>query len=310
MAESTGAIVTAMGANLAIAVAKFAGAALTGSSSMLAEGAHSIVDTTNQALLLVGLKRAARPATTKHPFGYGREIYFYAFVVALLIFLAGGIFSIYEGIEKLLHPQPETSAHLFGYEVPGIVVNVAILGFAILAEGYSFLVAYRSLPTKGGSTFSTIRRSKDPSLFVIVLEDAAALVGLVVALAGVGLAYLLEMPVLDGAASIGIGLVLVATAAVLMIETHGLLIGEAADPVLVARIGAMVRAEPDVRAVNEILTQHLGPDDILINVSLDIRDDISGREIEVLVSRLESQLQSDSKGTRRIFIEMQSQPAA
>ena len=175
MAESTGAIVTAMGANLAIAAAKFVGAALTGSSSMLAEGAHSVVDTTNQALLLVGLKRAARPATAKHPFGYGRELYFYAFVVALLIFLAGGIFSIYEGIEKLLHPQPESSAHLFGYEVPGVVINVAILGLAILAEGYSFLVAYRAMPKEGGSAFSTIRRSKDPSLFVIVLEDAAAL---------------------------------------------------------------------------------------------------------------------------------------
>ena len=192
--------------------------------------------------------------------------------------------------------------------MPGIAINVAILGFAILAEGYSFLVAYRAMPKAGGSPLSTIRRSKDPSLFVVLLEDAAALAGLVVALAGVGLAYLLERPVLDGAASIGIGLVLIGTAIFLMVETHGLLVGEAADPALVARIEAMVREEPDVRHVNEVLTQHLGPDDILINVSLDIRDDISGREIKVLVSRLEARLQADGKGTRRIFIEMQSPP--
>lgn len=230
MSESTGTIFTAMGANLAIAAAKFAGAALTGSSSMLSEGVHSVVDTTNQALLLVGMKRAERPATAKHPFGYGREIYFYAFVVALLIFTAGGIFSIFEGVEKILYPEPDTVAQVFGLEIPGIAVNVAILAFAILAEGYSFFVAYRSLPKDGGSPLSTVRRSKDPSLFVVVLEDAAALVGLLVALAGVGLAHLLDKPALDGVASIGIGFVLIGSAALLMIETHGLLIGEAADP--------------------------------------------------------------------------------
>ena len=306
MAESTGAILTAAGANLAIAAAKFVGAALTGSTSMLAEGVHSIVDTTNQALLLVGLKRAARPASPRHPFGYGREVYFYAFVVALLIFLAGGIFSIYEGIGKVRHPEPEAMAHLFGVAVPGIVVNVTILGFAILAEGTSFLIAFRALPGRGRSPLSAIRRSKDPSLFVVLLEDAAALAGLLVALAGIGLAHLLAMPVLDGVASIGIGVVLIATAIFLMVETHGLLIGEAADPDVVAKIGEVVRGEPDVRHVNEILTQHLGPDDILINVSLDIRDDITGLEIEALVSKLETRLKEGSKGMRRVFIEMQA----
>ncbi len=306
MAESKGAIVTAMGANLAIAAAKFVGVALTGSSSMLAEGAHSIVDTTNQALLLVGMKRAERPANARHPFGYGREIYFYSFVVALLIFTAGGIFSIFEGIEKTLYPEPETSAHLFGLELPGVVVNVAILGFAILAEGYSFLVAYRALPKAGGSPLSTVRRSKDPSLFVVVLEDAAALVGLLVALAGVGLANLLEMPALDGVASIGIGVVLIGTAALLMVETHGLLIGEAADPDVVAKINDAVRGEPDVHHVNEVLTQHLGPRDILVNVSLDIRNDMTGGQIEILVSRLEAKLREDNQSALRVFIEIQA----
>ena len=306
MAESIGAIVTAMGANLAIAAAKFVGVALTGSASMLAEGVHSIVDTTNQALLLFGLKRAERPATAKHPFGYGREIYFYSFVVALLIFLSGGIFSIFEGIERVLHPEPDTNAHLFGIVLPGIIVNVAILAFAILAEGYSFLVAYRSLPKNGGSPLSTVRRSKDPSLFVVVLEDAAALAGLLIALSGVGLAHLLHMPVLDGAASIGIGLLLIGTAALLMVETHGLLIGEAADPEIVARINEVVRAESDVRHVNEILTQHLGPRDILVNVSLDIRNDMTGSQIETLVSRLEARLREDSESVLRVFIEIQA----
>ena len=312
MAESTGAIYTAAGANLAIAVAKFAGAFLTGSTAMLAEGAHSVVDTANQLLLLVGLKRAGKPADARHPFGYGREIYFYAFVVALMIFLGGGIFAIYEGAEKIMHPEPVADATVLGYHLSGFWVNVCILGFAILAEGYSCLVAVKAFwAEKGGrSPITAIRRSKDPSLFTILVEDVAALIGLVIALSGVVAAHLLDQPALDGWASVGIGLVLVGMAIFLMIETHGLLIGEAADPEVIAAIREIVRAEPGVRHVNEVLTQHLGPDDILVNLSLDMADDLSAGEVERTVSRLDRALKARNAEVTRVFIEIQESAAS
>ncbi len=312
MAESTGAIYTAAGANLAIAAAKFVGAFLTGSSAMMAEGVHSVVDTTNQILLLVGLKRAEKPADARHPFGYGREIYFYAFVVALLIFLGGGIFAIYEGIHKIQHPEPPADATILGYHLSGFWINVGILGFAILAEGYSCLVAIRSFQAEKGrqSAISAIQRSKDPALYTILVEDIAALIGLVIALAGVVLAHVLDMPVLDGWSSVGIGIVLVGMAIFLMIETHGLLIGEAADPTVVKAIDEAVRGESAVHHVNEVLTQHLGPSDILVNVSLDVEDALPAGEIEQLVGRLEKRLRAQNADVKRVFIEIQSRHAA
>lgn len=306
MAESTRAILTAAGANLAIAVAKFAGASLTGSSSMLAEGIHSVVDTANQALLLLGIRRSERPADARHPFGYGREIYFFSFVVALLIFLAGGLASLYEGIEKIIAPEPEHDVSLLGVHLASIVVNLAILGFALAAEGTSLVVAYRSLPKRAGSFVSVIRRSKDPSLFVVLVEDSAAVAGLIVAAIGVSLSSILGLPALDGVASVTIGFILVGMALFLMRETHGLLIGEPADPAVVAAIGEMARGEPAVRHVNEILTQHLGPEDILVNISLDLSDDLASRDVEALVTRLDRGLKAEVAGVRRVFIEIQS----
>ena len=306
MAESTSSIITAASANLAIAIAKFTGAALTGSASMLAEGVHSVVDTANQGLLLFGLHRAKRPADVRHPFGYGRELYFYSFVVALLIFLAGGLYSVHEGIAKLQHPEATGDVSILGKHLPALAVNLGILGFAICAEGYSLFVAYRSLPKGGGSPISAVRRSKDPSLFVTIVEDTAAVAGLLIAALGVGLSELLGLPMLDGAASIAIGVVLVGMAFFLMVETHGLLLGEAADPRLVAAIESIVRAEPKVHAVNEILTQHLGPSDILVNISLDIDDSISGGEVEAVVGRLEAGLRAEHSAVGRVFIEIQS----
>ena len=307
--ESTGAIYTAAGANLAIALAKFVGAYLTGSSAMLAEGAHSVVDTANQILLLVGLKRAKKPADARHPFGYGREVYFYAFIVALLIFLGGGLFAMYEGVHKIRHPEPEAEASLFGYPLSGFWVNVAILGFSVAAEGYSCLVAMRAFWAEKGDRppISAIRRSKDPALFTILVEDVAALVGLVIALAGVILAHLLDRPAIDGWSSVGIGLVLVGMAVFLMIETHGLLIGEAADPEVVAAIDAVVRGEPGVIHVNEVLTQHMGPSDILVNVSLDMADDLSAGTVEGIVARLDRALKARVPDVTRVFIEAQAQ---
>lgn len=306
--ESTGAIYAAAGANLAIASAKFVGGFLTGSTAMLAEGVHSVVDTLNQVLLLIGLKRAGKPADARHPFGYGREVYFYAFVVALMIFLGGGLFAIYEGFERLWHPEPDKDAHLFGYTIPGLWVNLAILGFSIAAEGYSWIVAMKQFWAEKGrhSALHAIRRSKDPSLFTILAEDTAALTGLLIALAGIVLAHVLDMPALDGAASIGIGLVLVGMALFLMIETHGLLIGEAADPALVQAIQEIVREEPGVVHLNEVLTQHLGPSDILVNLSLDIADDLTGGAVEDIVGRLEKALKARDPDVKRVFIEIQS----
>lgn len=309
---STSAIYTAAGANLAIAVAKFAGAFFTGSSAMLAEGVHSVVDTANQILLLVGLKRAERPADAAHPFGYGREIYFYAFIVALFIFLGGGAFAVYEGIHKLHYPEPVSDAHAFGITIPGLWVNVGILGFAVVAEGYSCAVALKSFWAEKGSRppLTAIRRSKDPALFTVLVEDVAALLGLVVALAGVILAHALDMPDLDGWASIVIGAILIGMALFLMIETHGLLIGEAADPELVADIRAVVRTEPGVHHVNAVLTQHLGPSDILVNVSLDMDDTLSAGAIEAMVARLETKLKARSPDVTRVFVEVQARATA
>jgi len=311
MAESIGAIYTAAGANLAIAVAKFAGAFLTGSSAMLAEGVHSVVDTTNQILLIVGLKRAERPADARHPFGYGREIYFYAFIVALLIFLGGGIFAIYEGVHKIQHPEPPADATVLGFHLSGFWINVAILGFAILAEGYSCWVAIQAFWGEKGerSALTAIKRSKDPALYTILVEDIAALIGLVIAMAGVVLAHVLDMPVLDGWSSIGIGLVLVGMAVFLMVETHGLLIGEAADPEVVRAIRDAVRDEPAVHHVNEVLTQHLGPSDILVNVSLDMEDSLPAGEVERTVARLESRMKAANADVTRVFIEIQARAA-
>ncbi|AWN50881.1 cation diffusion facilitator family transporter [Methylobacterium sp. 17Sr1-1] len=306
--ESGGAIYTAAGANLAIAAAKLVGAFFTGSSAMLAEGVHSMVDTANQILLLVGLKRAQRPADARFPFGYGREVYFYAFLVALLIFLGGGAFAVYEGIHKLQHPEPAADAVIFGRSIPGFYVNLAILGFAVAAEGYSCFVALKAFWGEKGERppITAIRRSKDPALFTVLVEDVAALTGLVAALAGVILAETLKQPAFDGIASIVIGLILIGMAIFLMIETHGLLVGEAAEPELVAGLHEIVRSEPGVQHVNEVLTQHLGPADILVNVSLDMDDRLSAGEIERLVGHLETRMKTLSPKVRRVFIEIQA----
>ena len=261
MAESTRAIVSAAGANLAIAVAKFVGGALTGSSATVSEGVHLVVDTANQGLLLFGLRRAKKPADARHPFGYGRELYFYSFVVALLIFLAGGLYSLYEGVEKIRQPEAIGTVALLGFRVPGVWINLSILGFAIVAEGTSLWVALREMPKGAGSPLSAIRRSKDPSLFVVVAEDTAAVAGLLIAFIGISLSTLLDQPRLDGAASLGIGAVLVGMAFFLMSETHGLLIGEAVAPEVRRAIEEAVEAELSVVGVNGLgLAAHLAID--------------------------------------------------
>jgi len=309
--ESKTAIYTAAGANLSIAAAKFTGAGLTGSAAMFAEGVHSVVDTTNQILLLVGIAKSGKPADAKHPFGYARELYFYAFVVALFIFSGGGAFAIYEGIHKIQAGDHMRDAVIFGTHFSPLVINVAILGFGIVVEGYSFFVAARIFAKEKGdaSAFRALRDSKDPALYTILLEDFAALGGLVIALAGVVSAELLGLPWLDGAASIVIGVLLIFAAVFLMVETHALIIGEAADPKLIRRIQAFVDAEPGVMRVNEVLTQHLGPNTILANISLDFDDARTAGEVEAMVSHVERELQEIDPRISRIFVEVQASPA-
>ncbi len=251
----TKAIVAALGANLGIAVSKFVAFAITGSSSMLAEAVHSVADSGNQALLLVGHRRARREATEEHPFGYGSDRYFYAFMVALVIFSVGALFALYEGVEKLLHP----------HDVDKPVVALTVLVVAIGLESFSFRTAIveSNLVRGKASWVEFIRRAKAPELPVVLLEDLAALIGLLLALLGVGLTWITGDPVWDGIGTVCIGLLLAVVAAVLIMETKSLLIGESAAPeALVAIRNALVGGKVD-RLIH-LRTMHLGPDELLV----------------------------------------------
>lgn len=287
-------IFAALAGNLAIAVTKFAAAAYTGSSAMLSEAIHSTVDTGNQGLLLLGLKRSARPPDASHPFGHGMELYFWAFVVALLIFALGGAFSIYEGFHKMLNPEPVSSAW----------VNYLVLGLSIVFESYSFSVALHEFRvTHAGEPFwQAIRASKDPSVFAVLLEDSAALAGLVVALLGVGLSQLLHMPALDGAASIVIGLLLVATACFLARETLSLLTGESASRRSLTQVRALLAADRRVASVDEMLSMQLGPREVLLALTIDFRDDLTGEEVEYAAAELTLAVEQAHPEITRLFM--------
>ena len=291
-------IFAALAGNGLIAITKFAAAAYTGSSAMLSEAIHSLVDTGNQGLLLYGMKRAKRPADAAHPFGYGREIYFWAFVVAILIFAVGAGVSMYEGYHKIKDPHPVTNAF----------VNYIVLGLAIVFEAAVFIVAIKEFGKYKGKRgyLEAVKVSKDPGMFTVLLEDAAAMAGLVVALGGIFLAQVLEQPVWDGIASMVIGGILALAAIVLAVETKGLLIGEGADPAVVAGVRKIVAADPRIERINEVLTTHLGPDDVLLNLSLDFRDRISAGDVELAISDLEQRIKEDYPAAKRIFIEAQS----
>ena len=254
-------IYAAMIGNALIAVAKFFGASMTGSSAMLSEGIHSLVDTGNQSLLLYGIARSKRPADAKHPFGYASEIYFWAFIVAILIFSIGAGISIYHGIEKVLRPHP----------VQDPMVNYVILALAMVFEGVAWSIAYKEFSTTKGKKglFEAVRESKDPTIFTVLFEDTAAMLGLVVAFIGIWISVTFNLPVVDGAASIVIGVILAGTALLLALETKGLLIGEAAAPEIVDDIRALISQQPEIIALNEIRTLHRGPNDVLLALSVD-----------------------------------------
>lgn len=255
----TRAVIAALGANLGIAAAKFVAFAITGSSSMLAEGVHSVVDSGNQGLLLVGGRSARRRATPEHPFGYGRERYVYGFLVALMLFSAGGLFALYEGVGKIRHP----------HELESAVVAFVVLGAAIMLEGFSLRTAvHESRALKGEESWSGfIRHTKNPELPVVLLEDTAALLGLVLALLGVGLTVLTGDPVWDGIGTCAIGALLIVVAVVLVIETKSLLIGESAAPAQQRAIEAALVGD-GVERIIHLRTLHIGPDELLVAAKL------------------------------------------
>jgi cation diffusion facilitator family transporter len=291
-------IYAALAGNGLIAVVKFVAAFYTGSSAMLSEGIHSLVDTGNQGLLLHGLKRSQRPADAHHPFGYGAELYFWAFVVALLIFSIGSGVSIYEGVQKILHPHP----------IENVSINFIVLALALVFEGVAWFIAYRAFETTRGkrSFVEAIRLSKDPTVFTVLFEDSAAMLGLIIAGVGIAGAHYLDLPWLDGAASIMIGVVLALTAVVLAIETKGLLIGEAAATELVGDIKAIVEATPTVDMLNEIRSLHRGPNDVLLALSIDFEDNLPAGKVEDAIYQLELAIKQRFPVVRRLFIEVQS----
>ncbi|SNB61631.1 cation diffusion facilitator family transporter [Arboricoccus pini] len=291
-------VLAALAGNLAIAVTKFVAAALTGSSAMLSEAVHSLVDSGNQGLLLLGMKRAARPPSPDHPFGHGLELYFWSFVVAILIFGAGAGVSLYEGVVKILEPLPIESAW----------ISYLVLGLSILFEGYSWTVAFRAFRqgTQGRSLWQSLRRSKDPTVFTVLLEDSAALLGLLIAIVGIYLSQRFDLPVLDGVTSVLIGLLLAAVAAFLASETMSLITGEAMEREAREQIAALVRADPAVLHLNEQLSMHFGPNDVLLNLSIDFRQELGADDVEQAVTRLERQIRLAQPAVKRVFLEAQN----
>ncbi len=288
-------IFAALAGNTLIALTKFVAAFMTGSSAMLSEGIHSLVDTGNQGLLLYGMARAKRPADENFPYGHGKEIYFWSFIVAILIFALGGGVSVYEGIKHLGHPQP----------IENPLINYLVLGLAILFEGAAWVFAFREFSRSKGKWgyVEAIRRAKDPSIFVVLFEDTAAMLGLMVALVGVTLTQMTGNYVFDGVASIIIGLILVGTAIWLAYETKGLLIGESASRLVVDGIRALVGAQILVQHVNEVLTMHMGPDFILVNLSVDFSDAASADQVESAIGEMDRAIKQRFPEVKRIFIE-------
>lgn len=288
-------IFAALVGNGLIAITKFFAAAMTGSSAMLSEGIHSVVDTGNQVLLLYGLKRAEQPPDRRFPFGHGKEVYFWSFIVAILIFAVGAGISIYEGVSHLLHPSP----------IRNPMVNYVVLVLAMIFEGAAWTFAFREFNKSKGKWgyLEAVQRSKDPTLFVVLFEDSAAMLGLLIAFLGVGLTQITGILYFDGIASILIGLVLGGTAAWLAHETKGLLIGEAANDRVINGIRDIVQSFEEVDYINDVLTMHMGPDYVLLNLAVKFKDDKRANELEEVVRRIEGDVKKTFPTVKRIFVE-------
>ena len=289
----------AIAANAVIAVSKFAAGLISGSSAMLSEGIHSVVDTGNELLLLLGIHRSKKPADELHPFGYGKELYFWSLIVAILLFGLGGGMSIYEGITHLRHPAV----------IQNPAWNYVVLGIAFIAEGASWAIALKKFLEKkrrGRGLWQALRASKNPAVFVVLAEDSAALAGILVAFLGVLLGHRLQNPYLDGTASIIIGLILATVAGFLAYESRDLLLGESADADVVQSIRKVAGADPAVLGVSHPLTMHFGPEQVLLNLDIEFRPDLSASEITAAVDRLEAGIRRERPSIKRIFIEAES----
>jgi len=291
-------VYAALAGNCLIATTKFLAATLTGSSAMLSEAIHSLVDTGNQLLLLYGLRQARRPPDDMHPFGYGPELYFWTFVVAVLIFGVGAGVSFYEGVHKVRFPVAVTD--------PGI--NYVVLGISMVFEAWAWTIAvleFRRAKGRGGF-LRAVQQSKDPTVFTVLFEDTAAMLGIVVAFVGIFLADTLKIPVLDGVASLIIGVILAVVAGLLAHECKGLIVGERASQDVLEGIRDIVVSQAGIKAINETLTMHLGPHDVLLNLSLDFEDRLSSAEVEKAVSDMERAIKAAFPEITRVFIEAQS----
>ncbi|KPJ98561.1 MAG: cation transporter [Desulfobacterales bacterium SG8_35] len=291
-------IYAALAGNGLIAVTKFIAAAVTGSSAMFSEGIHSVVDTGNQVLLLHGLRKARKPSSDRFPFGHGKEIYFWSFAVAILIFAVGSGVSLYEGIIHTIHPNPIGNPH----------VNYIVLALAMLFEGIAWYFAFTEFTkTKGKWGYiEAVQRGKDPTMFVVLFEDSAAMLGIIVAFVGVLLTDLTGIYIFDGIASIIIGLILGGTAVWLAYETKGLLIGESANKMVIEGIREIILKYDGVDNLNEVLTMHMGPDFVLVNISIDFRDDIPASVLEEIISRMDVQIKESFPAVKRVFVEAES----
>ena len=291
-------IIAALIGNSLISVTKFIAASITGSAAMMSEGIHSLVDTGNQILLLYGLKRAAKPPDADFPFGHGKEIYFWSFVVAILIFAVGAGISIYEGINHIQHPG----------ELHDPTINYIVLGLAIIFESFALGIALIEFNKVRGPMgyLEAVKNGKDPSMFVVLFEDSAAMLGLLVALAGIMIAQVTHDPFWDGLASVVIGLILGLTAVWLAYETKSLLIGEGADPKVVNSIRHIAGDHKGVEQVNEVLTLHMGPDFLLVTISIDFEDKLPAGSIEQLTSTITAQIKAAHPFIKKVFIEAEA----
>ena len=278
-----------------ISITKFIAAAMTGSSAMMSEGVHSLVDTGNQVLLLYGLKAAKKPADENFPFGHGKEIYFWSFVVAILIFAIGAGISIYEGVHHILHPK----------ELSDPTINYIVLGLAMIFEGFALAIATKEFNKARGKrgTLDAVRHGKDPTLFVVLFEDSAAMLGLVIAFIGIWLAQTTGILWFDGLASVLIGCILAITAFWLACETKSLLIGERAETEIVEGIESILNKTNGVQATNEVLTLHMGPEFILANISVEFSDGMEVGQLENAIKTVDKEIKSQFPIVKRVFIE-------
>ncbi len=295
MAASKLPVYAAIAANIAIAVTKFVVAGITGSSAMLSEGVHSAVDTFNGLLLLLGLRLSQRPATPEHPFGHGKELYFWSLIVAILVFGLGGGVSLYEGVQHVLHPVALKDA---GW-------NYFVLGAAALFEGSSFAISLRQFlkQLRGRPFWQTLHASKDPTNYTVLAEDAAALAGLAIAAIGIALSHALDWPELDGVASLLIGVLLAGVAVLLMRESRGLLIGEGLRPETARAIRALALAQPKVHDAGRVLSMYVGPDDVLVTMDVDFETGTPTEEAGEIITAVEKQVRERFPMIKRLFIE-------